>query len=383
MSFSFLSTGGTSVPSAVLPAGDGLADWVRSTASVTITAQYQSIDMFPSSNNRVVTLPNPAAYPNARVDVYNQTNTTYVVRVVDHLGVLVRELQPTTAFSFYYDTPQGVAPWDTVQLDGTTVVTLNIAQYGDFNSINWNGLPSGEYAIAGTGSQFTNLPTGMVLLPASSYTFTVSHVNLAGDYYDTVFFTSNSDFTNNYLGRPCTRAGTDFGSATSVGWRIIGYKAEASYRLDAQTRSATPVAFPATDTVPYVWPTIVAEDGGLSGFYNATTGVFTTPFTGAYTFVFRFNAQANASTKVLCAGAEVFSGGSWVKSEFSAVIQAIRAGESTQVVFSSPVRFPANLQIRFPFWCDSGVTHQNIVTPNGTGWTVPAARLMILGVESQ
>jgi len=79
----------------------------------------------------------------------------------------------------------------------------------------------------------------------------------------------------------------------------------------------------------------------------------------------------------------IWNGSAWVKSEFSAVFDAVRDGEARQVVFSSPVNFAAGVQIRFPFWCESNVTIANGIPVNSTGFTVPASRLMITAVSSQ
>jgi hypothetical protein len=154
-----------------------------------------------------------------------------------------------------------------------------------------------------------------------------------------------------------------------------------TYALDAQKRSATALAIPTVTTTPFVWNTIVNENGVPS--YNPATGVFTCPFTGVYTFVLRFNVTVASGTRQLSAGAETWNGSAWVKSEFSAVFDAVRYGEARQVVFSSPVNFAAGVQIRFPFWCESNVTIANGIPVNSTGFTVPASRLMITAVSSQ
>jgi hypothetical protein len=149
------------------------------------------------------------------------------------------------------------------------------------------------------------------------------------------------------------------------------------YSLDAQKRSATAIAIPVNTNTPFVWDQIIAE-GGFQA-YNTTTGTFTCPFTGNYTFTFRFNASVASSTRQMSAAAEIWNGSAWIKSEFSAVSDAVRSGEARQVVFVSTVRFPAGTQVRFPFWCESAVTITNITPVNSTGFTVPASRLMITG----
>jgi len=153
-----------------------------------------------------------------------------------------------------------------------------------------------------------------------------------------------------------------------------------TYALDAQKRSATALAIPTVTTTPFLWDTIVNENGVPS--YNPATGVFTCPFTGIYTFVFRFNATVASGTRQISAGAEVWNGSAWVKSEFSAVFDAVRSGETRQIVFLSPVNFASGVQIRFPFWCESNVTIANGAPINSTGFTVPASRLMITAVST-
>lgn len=153
-----------------------------------------------------------------------------------------------------------------------------------------------------------------------------------------------------------------------------------TYALDAQKRSATALAIPTVTTTPFVWDQIINENGVPS--YNVSNGTFTCPFTGVYTFVFRFNVTVQSGTRQISAGAEVWNGSAWVKSEFSAVFDAVRSGEARQVVFSSPVNFAAGVQIRFPFWCEGNITIKNDTPVNSTGFTVPASRLMITAVET-
>ena len=151
------------------------------------------------------------------------------------------------------------------------------------------------------------------------------------------------------------------------------------YSIDAQKRSSTALSIPTSTTTPFIWDTVVNEVGFQA--YDPLTGVFTCPFNGIYTFTFRFNVTVASGTRQMSAGAEVWNGTAWVKSEFSAVIDAVRSGEARQIIFVSPVRFPAGLQVRFPFWCESAITIANIVPLNGTGYTVPAARLMVVGIS--
>ena len=151
------------------------------------------------------------------------------------------------------------------------------------------------------------------------------------------------------------------------------------YSIDAQKRSSTALSIPTSTTTPFFWDTVVNEVGFQA--YDPLTGVFTCPFNGIYTFTFRFNATASSGTRQMSAAAEVWNGSAWVKSEFSAVSDAVRSGEARQVVFVSPVRFSANTQVRFPFWCDSLISIANGIPANSTGFTTPASRLMIVGTS--
>lgn len=376
---------GATLQAGIVPVGnsaiDSVLQWQRKTSDFTVTEQFAAFDVFPTPGNVTVTLPNPSQWSSARIDIYNQTNNTNVVIVKDYLGNTIFDIQPITAFSFYYDNAQGVSAWDSVKLDGTSVINLPIGTYGDFNNIAWAAIPSGQYTVVGLGSQFANLPTGTTLLPLSVYSYNIDHVNVNGDYYDNVFFTSTSDFTNNYLGRPCIRAGSSFGSANSVGWRILGYKAEASYYLDAQNQSVTNVAVP-TSASTFIWPTVVSELG--AAVYNNTTGTFTIPFTGTYTFVFMYNAVATGATRILSSGAKIWNGTSFVPSRYSARTISVRANETGQTLYVSTNRFTAGTQLQFDLWCDASI---NIISQNPSGaagaYTVPAARILISGTETQ
>lgn len=377
---------GLAMQAALIPemnsAIDAVLVWQRKTASFEVTQQYGSFDVFPSASGLIVKLPSTATYDRARIDIYNQSATAINITVQNSSNVTLKTLQPMTAFSFYYDNAQSITDWDVVQMDGISVISLPVATYGNFNAIEWGALPTGNYIIAGPGSQFSNLPTGEVLLLSSLYTYSVDHVNVPGNYSDNVFFTSNSDFTNNYLGRPCIRAGFDFGSATSVGWRIIGYKAEASYYLDVQSQSLSSVPLP-TSATTYVWPTIVTEFGAAST-YSPASGTITIPFTGVFTFNFTYSTVVASGSHSVFSGAKVFNGSTFVPSRYSARAVSVRNGETGQAIFTSTNRFTAGTQLRFDTWCDSGVNVQGITPVGGSAdYTIPAARLLITGVETQ
>lgn len=360
---------------------DSVLQWQRRTTDFTVTTQFGAFDVFPTSGDVTVTLPNPSAWSSGRVDIYNQTNNTNNVIVKDYLGATLFAIQPITAFSFYFDNEQGVAPWDSVKLDGSSVINLPVGTYGDFNAIAWASIPSGQYTVAGLGNQFSNLPTGTVLLPLSQYTYNIDHVNVSGDYYDNVFFSTTSDFSNNYLGRPCIRSGADFGSATSTGWRILGYKAEESFYLDAQNQSLGAIALP-TSATTFIWPTIMTSYGDIG--YDTSTGTVTINKTGVYTFNFTYNVVVPSGTRSVFSGAKIWNGTSFVPSRYSARAVSVRNNETGQAIFTSTNRFVAGTQIQFDTWCDNGVNIQ-AVTPVGgaSGYTIPAARILITGVESQ
>jgi len=372
---------GYGVANPPIPPSEALLIWERITTDKVVVTQYAALDVFPSADNKVVTLPNPSSFTDGRVDVWNQSSSDFNVIVKNHLGVVLKTIQASNAYSFYY-TPS-VAAWEQVHLSGELITELAAATYGDFNSLAWDALPSGKYTMTDVGDVFSGLHPDCELLTASQYTFTIVHNNVSANYSDQIWFGTNSDFSNNFLGRPCIRSGYDFGSSTSVGWKAIGYKAEQTYSLDAQKRSTIAVSIPTTDNVIFVWDNKVSEFGAGGYGYDTSTGVFTCPFTGAYTFTFRFNTSANSGTHSMFAGAEIWNGAAWVASEFSCVVDTVRAGDYKQVVFVSPVRFVKGTQVRFVFWCDSSISIINYRPTSTTRFTIPAARLMILGTESQ
>lgn len=261
---------------------------------------------------------------------------------------------------------------------GSSVVVLPTAQYGDFNSINWNSLPSGTYTMTGLGSAFSNLPTGYVLLGASTYVWEIQHINVTNCYSDNVWFASDTDFTNQALGRPAIRTGANFGSAQAVGWRILGYKAEQAYSLDAQVR--TTKALPLSPTV-FIWDTIASEKGKPS--YDNVTGIFTCPFTGVYIFQFTKMAKATSgTTDSIYSAAEIDTGGGFAPSTYSSDEYFVRSNTTrNQIASTSPSPFNAGTKLRFPFWCVAGTDISNF-SPSGA-FINPAARLQIVGIETQ
>lgn len=145
--------------------------------------------------------------------------------------------------------------------------------------------------------------------------------------------------------------------------------------LDAQVRVAS-AAIPTSPTA-FVWE---AEVTDTINMYNQASGEITIPFTGQWAFTFSFNAVSAVATKSLYAAAQTWDGSAWVTSTYSTRQDAVRNGEARQVLFSSQNQFSAGTKLRFVVW---GQTDLTIVTQTiTTGYTVPAARLLITGVKT-
>jgi len=149
--------------------------------------------------------------------------------------------------------------------------------------------------------------------------------------------------------------------------------------MDVQRRTAT-FNMPTTPTA-FVWDTEVSD---AKNMYDSATGVITIPFTGMFTFNFMFNTETSSGTRQIISAAELSTdnGATWVKSEFSARQQAVRAGDNTQATYVSTNRFAQGVKLRFPTWCDANVTIVTETPVNGTGFTIPAARLLITGIRT-
>ena len=154
-----------------------------------------------------------------------------------------------------------------------------------------------------------------------------------------------------------------------------------SYFLDVQSQSASLVALP-TSATTFIATTIASEIGGAS--YNATTGTLTIPFTGIYTLTFSFNTVIPSGTHSVFTGAKLWNGSSFVPLRYSARVVSVRINETGQAIFTSTNRFTAGTKLQLDGWCDSGVNIQSITPVGGsTNYTVPAARILLSGVETQ
>jgi hypothetical protein len=229
------SSGGGGLTPAQLSRLDRLLTPTRITGSFTVPVIGVNssdnsgiiIDSFPSANNTIVTLPNPAdvtatlSRNSFTVTIYNQTDADYNVIVHDHLGAPLGSIPPVNGFTIFYDSDQvpAVSPWEFVHIQGAPVPSLDVARFGDFNSINWDTLKAKEFTITGTGAQFLNSPWDSSLLVGSTYTFDVNLTNEGGVFIQAMKMTTNSDFGNENIGRLAVRAAVNFSSAAAVGWR--------------------------------------------------------------------------------------------------------------------------------------------------------------------
>lgn len=146
--------------------------------------------------------------------------------------------------------------------------------------------------------------------------------------------------------------------------------------LDAQSRIAS-APVPTSPTV-FIWGTEVVDSLGM---YDPVTGEIVIPFTGNYTFLFLYNAITNGSAKQLYSAAQIWNGSAWISSEYSTRQLYIAQGVKNVATFVSANVFAAGTRLRFVTWASaSGVTleTENILT----GYTIPAARLMVTGTKT-
>lgn len=203
---------------------DSAIDFERVVSNTTVTEAYKNLDVFPDFNETSITLPDPSLLnvTSSRINVLNQTNREFVVIVKDHTGLEIKRINPTNSFSFFFNstTPQ-TGIWESVHIQGNPIPELITGLYGDFNAISWSSVPTGEYIMTGTGSEFSNFSPKFSLLPASIYIWKINITNESGEYRIDTVFTTDSDFDNKSIGRPSGRAGADFGSSVTIGWKTV------------------------------------------------------------------------------------------------------------------------------------------------------------------
>ena len=104
-------------------------------------------------------------------------------------------------------------------IDSVNLTVLDPAIYGNFNAIQWASLSTGEYLMSALGSQILAASPTYEFLPASTYIFQIRVINEPGEYRVKTVFTTDSDFSNTSIGRESQRAGADFGSSVTIGWK--------------------------------------------------------------------------------------------------------------------------------------------------------------------
>lgn len=204
----------------IIPLANG-ALWVRKTASYAVTERYVRLDMFPSADDQIVTLPDPSL-GDYQVAIYNQTdNAAFDIIVNDFSGAEVKRIASAEAFSYFKNdsAPTG----DSVQLSGVPIPNLDIVSFGNFNDLNYEKLPTGTAALTGNGSQFSNYPVEYILDPVTPYICTIETVNTPSEYNQIITFTSSFTVTDDTaIGRPAFRGSGNFGGATAEGWTPYG-----------------------------------------------------------------------------------------------------------------------------------------------------------------
>ena len=198
-------------------------DYLRVTTNTTLTEWYRAVDVVPATDNVEITLPDPATlWDKARIDVYNQTDKPWRVIVKDHLWAIQEEINPVSAFSFYYDS-KPFSVWSKVQIEGIFTPFLDIADYWDFNDVAWATVPPGLYTMTWQGSQFSNYCPEDTLTPAANYIAEVEVRNNDSVYEQEVIFTSDTDTTNILLGRESRRIWKTHTDAISTGWKCEAF----------------------------------------------------------------------------------------------------------------------------------------------------------------
>ena len=201
-------------------------EWVRTTSNYTATRAFEWIDVFPATDDVVITMPDPSLFGNkVRIDVYNQTDQGFNLLINDHLGGLLQEALPAKAFSLFWDIAQ--AKWEIVQTSGLAVPQLDPTVYGNFNANAWADLPTAIYKMSATGAQLSGFPANYVFNPVSTYNFEIDFINEVGVVFgQRTSFSTDSDFANPNVGRQINRIGIDLGSMITTGWRVYIYEGE-------------------------------------------------------------------------------------------------------------------------------------------------------------
>lgn len=153
-----------------------------------------------------------------------------------------------------------------------------------------------------------------------------------------------------------------------------------SYYLDAQNRGINVTI----NTTPqnFLWNVIAQEVGTPS--FNTSTSEFIFPFTGIYTFTFMYNVDVPSGTHQIISAAQTSADGiTWSPVQYSARWETQRNGDNDQALFVSTNRFTQGTRIRFVTWATGGMTITTETPPNGTGFTIPASRILITGVRAQ
>lgn len=195
--------------------------WLRKTGPYNINERYLRLDVFPDNEGNEYRLPNEAL-GDYQIDIHNQSdNAARSIIVKDFSGAQIGTIKPSGAISYFQNAsaPTG----DTAELRGNAVPVLAIADFGDFNSLNHDKLPTGTSRMTGTGSQYSGYPVEYTLDPTTPYECEIVTVNEPGQFNQTITFTSGFSVTDTTpIGRPAFRGGGNLGAAITSGWQPYG-----------------------------------------------------------------------------------------------------------------------------------------------------------------
>lgn len=187
--------------------------------SDTILITDHFIDVFPDEGaaaNVDLTLLAAASYPSGwKCAIVNDTSSNYIVTIKDSGGTTLKVINPASGFTIY----KSGTDFDFAHTKGTQPSVLSAAQYGNFDAIAWASLPSGDYIINGTGTQFSGFSPQWILVPVATYTFLITVLNDSNAYLRSMLFYSTTDATNNRIGQELRQAGGNFGGAVASGWK--------------------------------------------------------------------------------------------------------------------------------------------------------------------